>query len=595
MGDDRQETKSWYATHWKALHAALIVVVGCGAYCGTFAVPFLFDDYQCIVGNHVVQHFGAILELGRYREFGISEDIRNNLVTRFVTYLTFAGNFRLHGLWVGGYHAVNLLIHLGNGLLVYALVRITVTLPSAATAKLAASPHNRPNLTPLALVTALVFVSHPIETNGVTYIVQRFASLATFFCLVSLVAYADAESASAEGRRRRSHMISLLAALFAMYTKEISFTFPAVIALYDITFLEGDARTRIRRLAPLFMTMLFLPLTVAYLASLSVVTGGRIEQSLNLVNFADFSRWHYFITQLRVIVTYLRLLIFPVELNFDYDYPLYTSLLEPQVLGSALLVAALLAFGLFLFAHSRRSTSTPDRLLMKIAAFGIFWFFITLAMEASIIPLEDLIFEYRLYLPSIGFFTAGSAGGAAVWRRVAGSTPRRDRYLAGFVFLLVVSLAVATFSRNRVWGDETAFWEDVVRKSPDKARPRWNLAESYGKRGLVDETIRQYLIAKTLSANGQSQYELGLVYCTLGRYDEAIAEFREALHFRPDMVLIHNAIGRTLLQMGMLDDAEAAFRTALFCDPDDREARSQLGFIDSQRSSPRRMVPPGGG
>ena len=115
----------------------------------------------------------------------------------------------------------------------------------------------------------------------------------------------------------------------------------------------------------------------------------------------------YFLTEFSVIVVYLRLLVLPIDQNLDYDYPVYHSLLEPKVFVSFLFLSAIISLAFYLLFVSERSTR---RNLFKLTGFGLLWFFLTLSIESSIIPIEDVILEHRLYLPSIGFLMSGSTG-----------------------------------------------------------------------------------------------------------------------------------------------------------------------------------------
>lgn len=553
------------------LQVSLIVGIGLLAYANSFGVPFYFDDLPCIVTNPVVHDPANLTQLGDYWQLGITEDIRNSVVTRLVTYLSFAANYRLHGLTVGGYHLVNLLIHLGNALLVYQLVRLLRAAQAPATLR---SPGQGDGL---ALMVALLFVAHPLQTNAVTYIVQRFASLATLFCLSTLIAYLLSCRVATVRRRRLLYGSALLATLLAMFTKEIAFTLPLLLTLCDLAFLPGAWQQRLRRLAPFLATMLLLPLTVLTLASLSEVTGRSAANALDLANIGRGSRWSYFFTQWQVIVTYLRLLLMPTGLHLEYDFPFAPSPWEPTVLVSGLFLAALCGSGLWLLFRQRR---TGPGLEGRLIGFGLSWFFLTLAMESSIIPLDDLLFEYRLYLPSIGFCLAATAGLDLVRRHLAGRWQVISPIATAGAALLVLTLTGTTLQRNRIWQDELSFWQDNVAKSPNRARSRGSLADAYLQRGDIGKAVSELEIAARLNPGYWPTFEtLGDIQWNRGLYRLAASNYTEALRLGNTSRALRLKLGRAQRWSSNLLASRETFATLLADDPSDSEARAELNAL----------------
>lgn len=559
------QQQSWWQRWQWLLPLLLIVGVGLACYANTFSVPFYFDDLTCIVENPVVHDLTNLANLGNYWQLGIPEDIRNNIVTRIVTYLTFAANYRLHDLAVGGYHLVNLLLHLANALLIYQLVRLA---RNSAPEQAGRSDH-------LALVVALLFVAHPVQTTAVTYIVQRFAVLATFFVLIALFAYILSVQSSTSQRRKGWYAGALVATILAMFTKEIAFVLPVIIALFDWTFLSGELRQRLRRLTPFFATMLLLPLTVMTLAHFSEITGQSSTNALNLVNIGHGSRWSYLFTQWPVIVTYLRLLFFPAGLHLEYDFPYFTTLWNPVVLASGLLLTTLFSFGIWLLC--RRSANATADTSRHLIGFGIVWFFVTLAMESSFIPLDDLIFEYRLYLPSCGFFLAVTAGGDLLRQRLALNRATIKTFVSVTVVILIASLTTATILRNRTWQDERVFWQDNVNKSPNRARPRCSLADVYIKQKNFPQAIAELESAGRLNPNYWVPFEtLGDLRWNLGLYTLAATDYAEAVQRGNDSYDLQLKLGRAQRWSGNLDAARATFTAILAIDPNNAEVLAEL-------------------
>ena len=284
-------------------------------------------------------------------------------------------------------------------------------------------------------------------------------------------------------------------------------------------------------------------------------------------------------TQFRVIVTYIRLLFFPVNQNLDYDYPIYRTFFTPPVFLSFLFLLGVFCGGIYLLYRSNKSDQA-NRFWYRLIAFGIFWFFVTLSVESSIIPIVDIIFEHRLYLPSVGFFMAIMSGIAVIQVKLANQTKAAAKVFVPAMILVVISLSVTAYARNIVWSDEITLWEDVVKKSPYKARPHYHLGAAYEKQGRLDETIREYRTAISLNPHfAQGHYNLGVVYQKQGHLDDAITEYQTAIKLRPNQPEIHNNLGVAYEKQGRLDDAMKEYQTAIELKPDYADAHNNLGVV----------------
>lgn len=541
------------------VHILLIISLGVAIYANTFRVPFLFDDISCIAENTALAPYfdGSVPDRQRYA--GMDPDIINSMRLRSVTYLTFALNYRIHGLDVSGYHAVNLLIHLASAVLVYLLMASILMTPFFSSHP-AAGAYRRT----LPLAVALLFVCHPVQTSAVTYIVQRFTSLATLLYLLSLLLYLKARTS--DGTKLRIIFLagSVSTAILGMYTKEILFTLPAVALLCELLFLRGSPATRMKFLTPLLCTMLIIPINTI---SNSDAAGGilnHLDDSINLANLTGVSQRDYFCTQLRVIVTYLRLLLLPINLHIDYDYPHYRSILAPPVLASALLLVCIALSGGWACLRSR--THSPSSAAERLFAFGVAWFFITISMSSSIIPLDDMIFEYRLYLPSTGFFLAVAALVLLVLQRLEKTGSWAGRMAAAGMVMVTLSLAMATVSRNHVWRSTISFWEDNVAKAPQKSRPRCNLGTAYVYGHRIPDAIAQYHEAIRLAPTRLSQhiswYNIARCQEEIGKLEEALVAYEMALQIKPYdyETVVH--YGRLLAKVGREGESQQLFESA---------------------------------
>jgi len=524
--------------------------------------------------------------------------------SRYLGYLSFALNYRLGGLKVVGFHVLNLLIHTGNALLVFWLTALTFRTPALRDS----------NATPLLrrflpLAAGFLFAVHPIQTQAVTYIVQRFTSLATLFFLLSLALHAQARLALDEGTARRARVVwlfglSFVAAVAAMKTKEISFTLPLVGAAYELLFFR---RRRLALLAPLALAALLVPLAVAG-------QGGEKLSSVlaNPVSFAaetlEIPRFVYLLTQTRVIVTYLRLLVVPVGQNLDHDFPLSHSLIEPRVLLAIAVLLALVTSAAFVLVRARKMKSAAGVLFF----FGTIWFFLTLLVESSIIPIRDVIVEHRVYLPSVGAAVAFAT--AMLWALERLRIQRLPTVQAtAALAIAAVPLGAATFSRNFVWRNDVTLWRDVAAKSPNRTRPHDILGSAYLDRGWMPEAISESLAALRISpedvqaltnlgtaylrlgrtdeaiaklekavslvrcrSSAQAHYSLGIAYSAKARFDDAIREYREAIRREPEAAGSHYVLGNAYLETGKLGDAAHEYREAIRLHPGHADAHNNL-------------------
>jgi Flp pilus assembly protein TadD len=534
------------------LALAVIAIATSLAYSNTLHSSFHLDDLTTIVRNEGIRDLGAHWPPWENRALG---------------HLSFALNQRLGGLDPFGYHLANLLIHLCNALLVFRLTAITLRAPALREAE--AGPLLRRFL-PLA--AGLLFALHPIQTQAVTYVVQRFASLATLFYLLSVVLYAESRLSLDQRRARAAslYLLSLLAAAAAMRSKEISFTLPVVIAGYELLFFRGSAR-RLLLVAPIGATALLIPLG---LAASGQTLADVLGDSSALAETQDIPRSVYLLTQSRVVATYLRLLVLPVGQNLDWDFPLSHGVFDPAVLLS---VAVLLAVGggaVLLLVRARRSHRPAGVLFF----FGVAWFFVASSVESSVIPIRDVLFEHRVYLPFVG---AAIALGTAVLCGVERLRPRLPAGIQCAAALLATAgpLGAATYARNLVWKDEVTLWSDVASKSPRKPRPHNNLGVSLWEQGRVEEALREYREAIRLDPGYAEPHDnLGIaLYWARHEVDEAIQEYREAIRLAPQNARAHNNLGVAYRTKGLVDPALLEFREAIRLDPALPQAHANLG------------------
>jgi tetratricopeptide (TPR) repeat protein len=558
--------------------ASLIAFVGLLGYSNTFTSPFQFDDDAYIVNNPTLRTFhyfiypSEVTTLGQQSPTSFPMALRSAFMTRIVGHLSFAINYHLHGLHVVGYHVVNLVIHFLNGFFVYlillAILRTEFFSPPPRDGSL-----DLRAIIPIA--SSLLFVSHPIQTQVVTYISQRFVSLGTFFYLLSLLLYVRFRTSSSGYKRYMFYATSLICAVVAMLTKEFTFTLPIIVALCEMTFFSGTRRYRVRTLAPFAATLFIIPGLIFFYQG----TWNALDSTMRSITAADetnISRIQYLLTQVGVVVLYLRLLFFPVGQNVDHAVPVYTSPFDMPVPFSFISLLALFSFGVYLYFAAKRKNEYPE---LKLASFGIIWFFITLSVESSIIPLAELVAEYRVYLPSVGLIMAVVSLAVFALGRSSRLRFLRPWVLYGILGAAVMSLTVASYHRNTVWASEISLWEDAAKKSPAKIRPLQNLGMYYSMVGRLAEAKEELLKAIRIDPrNYELHNNLGIVYRKQGDLARAIREYSIALQLQPTDPMAHYNIGNIFLAQGNLEGAIREYEASIRLAPDYDEAHNNLGI-----------------
>jgi tetratricopeptide (TPR) repeat protein len=559
------------------LHILLIVLLSLIAYGNTLSAPFHFDGKYAIADNPIIKDLRYFIEPSEAKDFkGIFG--YKSLKIRYITFLTFALNYNIHGLQVAGYHIVNILIHISASLLLYLLVILTFNTPF-----LRGSPL-RDYSGQVALFTSLLFACHPIQTQAVTYIFQRATSLSAMFYLLSLVAYVkwrlntsrDPESLHFHVTTKRSFLLYLCcitASVLGMKTKGISFMLPVTVALYESIFFRGEVKRRVIYLLPLLFTMLIFPLSVLTAGTHPSELIGDMREATR--GASNLPRWIYLITEFRVITTYIRLVFFPVNQNLDYDYPIYRSFFDMEVFLSFVLLAILFGLGILLLIRFR-NTAPHARLI----SFGIFWFFINLAIESSIIPLYNVIFEHRLYLPSVGIFLAVVTALYSVVKQLQRKWTYSFRVLVFSLFIIAIILSGLTYARNMVWQDEASLWKDVADKSPKRFFPQYNLGNAYMSKGLADKAVQHYLASIQLNPYfAPAYYNLGIAYRHKGFVNKAIEQYLTAIELAPDHFHARNNLANAYMSKGLVDKAVEQYMTVTQLDPDNAAAHVNLGNV----------------
>jgi hypothetical protein len=348
----------------------LIAVMILIAYSNTFTASFHFDDNPAIIENPYIRHITW-------------DNIRHLLSTNRPTVdLSIMLNYQLSGVNVVGWHIFNITNHIVNSYLVFLLILWTLTMPVFG-GKYAEKAKR------MALFGALLFAVHPIHTESVTYIISRSETVTSFFYLLALLSFIIAVN-----KKKPLFIIgAALASLCAMQSKEWAVTLPAVILLYDYLFLsEGKFKPILSR------WFAYLIVAAPWAVALSKIpvfaSAPGASYGFGVTTISGLTPMTYLMTSFNVLWTYIRLLILPINQNLDYDYPIARTIFELPTFLSLLGHIAVVASAVWLYKKKG----------MRLFPFGAAWFYITLSPVQSFVPIIDVIFEHRMYLPSIGLF-----------------------------------------------------------------------------------------------------------------------------------------------------------------------------------------------
>jgi len=556
----------------------VLMVCICFIYKNSIKGPFIFDDIPNIQDNPYIRL--SKLTLDGIIGAGFKSISHN----RPVANISFALNYYFNGYNVAGYHFVNILMHIITGIILFYFIKVTLVLSNFQNIKIEleknTAPPNKQNLlihnsktssisTPprsfipasaellfIPFFATFIWLVHPLQTQTVSYIVQRMNSMAAMFYILSLLLYVKARLANTEKKKWGLFLGCILSGILSLASKEIAATLPFFIFLYEWFFFQKASLKWIKLNSIYFLCILLLIILFAFF----LLGSHPIKIILSTYNHRDFTLWQRVLTEFRVVIYYISLIIFPhpTRLNLLHDFSISHSFIDPiTTLLSFITILGLIIMAIWL--------AKRDRLL----SFCILWFLGNLVIESSVIGLE-IIFEHRTYLPSMFICLLAVV---VCYRYI------NMKWIGVALACIIVTVfSFWTYQRNLVWSDSITFHRDCVRKSPQKARPHNNLGEVLADQGHLAEAVTHYLEALRINPYyTEAHNNLGVVLKAQGKISEAISHYEEALRISPNYSPTHNNLGNALiLQHGVTDEAIGHFREALQINPYYAEAYSSL-------------------
>ena len=540
--------------------AALFAAAAFAAYYNALPGPFVLDDGDHIGDNYLIRIQN--LSPGGLLRAAFEGPSPNRPVPK----LSFALDYYFGGLDPARFRAVNVALHALTAVVLYLFALLTLSTP-------ALSGRYGKSARAAAFFAALLWLLSPLATQSVSYVVQRMNILAALFYLAAFAAYAKGRLGPPGGRRAGWFAACAVFGLLAAGSKENAAMLPAFLALYEWFFFQDlDRAWLVRR------GVFYLLASLVFLGAVGLwATGLHPEKTLaGPYAVRDFSMGERLLTQFRVLIHYLSLLVLPLpsRLNLDYDYPLSRGLFDPPSTAACIAaVAALLAASLVLARRQR------------LASFAILWYFGNLAIESSVIGLE-MVFEHSVYLPSALLFLLFSA----TLFRFAG----RPALAAGLCLILALLSGAATHARNEAWSDPVALWSDTVMKSPKKARPRYSLAVALMREGRAVQALSEAQAAVKLAPRDpDAWFNLGRVleHPDVNRLADAADAYRAAVRagLRDVSPLVNGAF--VLAKLSRFPEAWAFLAPALSADPSNPLVNLTAGRILLYENKPEKALP----
>jgi tetratricopeptide (TPR) repeat protein len=575
-------------THRRApLWAGLVVGLAIlAAYQNSFRGEFVFDDVTGIEENPSIRHFGSAFfpPAGALTVSG-----------RPVLNLSFALNYAISGTNPWSYHLLNVLVHVLATLTLFGLFRRTLELPAGRRQGAGRTP-----VTLVALTAALIWGLHPLQTEAVSYAVQRAESMMGLFYLLTCYGFLRYAEETAP-RRSAWAALAVVSCLLGMGTKEVMVSAPLIVLLYDRCLVSGSLREAWRRHHRLH----------ASLAATWLLLGCLLLQNGDHAGTAGFhlggGAGSYWLTQFPAIIRYLGLSFWPHPLVFDYGVQAQPS---PAVALAAMAIVGLLAAG-----------TVWGLIRNSLGGFLGAVFFSVLAPTSLVPGNQQTMAEHRMYLALIALVALGMAGALSLTKRI----PAAGKPGLAFGLTAAVVFGVMTCRRNDDYRSDLAMWADTVAKQPSLAIAHHNLGRAYSERALFAPAAAEYRealrlnpdsiygrmdLARNLEELGRGPEALALygqavrlqpgwagTHASLadalsraGRAREAISQYQRALQLQPLYPSAENGWGMALFRLGEGPEALAHFQAALRLDPRYAEAENNLGTVLASLNRPAEAI-----
>ncbi len=524
---------------------------------------WIFDDEPNIVENKYVHVKTLEWESLEKTFYGLDQ----KTISRPVAYLTFGVNYYFGQLNPFSYHVVNLFIHYLSSIFLFLFVYRTLNVDRLE-AEYGSSSYA------IALLSTFFWATNPVHVTAVTYIVQRMASMAGMFYIMSMYFYVLGRTDKGLWKKTAFFVLSALSAMLAIGTKENAVMLPVSIYLYDLLLIQGVSRESLIKNCKYYVVPVIIAASVAMLFFIDVSSFLKLGGYPKWV----FSMWERLLTETRVIIYYISLLLYPVSsrLMLNHDFIISKSLFDPWTTIASILFI-LVSIGLAI-AIARKK---------PLISYCILFFFLNHVVEGSFIPL-DLVYEHRNYIPSMLFFVPFAVFAIYLldyfsYRKVIQLTAAM---LIGF---LLFAQGHTVYMYNYLFNDPHRLWSDNAEKAPNLSGPRNNIGVSLSEMGLYDEAYKSYEEAYRLKKDDQVLMialpinNIGFYHFRNKDYETAMSYIKKGLEINPRNSMARLIFAKTKIHLNDLKGAEDTTRHALMNWPNDAEFRALLSFIQLKK------------
>jgi tetratricopeptide (TPR) repeat protein len=458
--------------------------------------------------------------------------------------LSYALDYSLFGLNTTGYHVTSLMLHILVSITLYYIIL------------------NLFNLSSVSLLGAVIFAIHPVNVEAVSWLSSRADLIGFLFFNISLLYYIYYRK---HPNSAKYLVFSLIFSFLAYLGKEAMISLPGMIILYDYVTRQKKSVKEFLR-SHINAWLMFSLLCLAYLVLRFAITGGMSQGQ----SWWGVSVYSNFLMMLKVTAIYLKLLLFPFELNFYYVIEPVFTLFDPRVMLSILTI--LLSVVTIIYFHRKN----------RIIFYLLLWFYLGLVPIANIVPFSfSMMAERFMYMPSAGPIIAVAYGFYSLYRGV--SVERWKKVCCIFFLGVVIStFSYCTYRRNDVWQNNETLWVNVIENYPNAHVAHNRLGIAYFDQDRLDEAIKEYKEAIKLNPEYLQAYSnLGLAYLNLGMFDTAIKEFKAALKLKPDNPMVYKAynnLGNAYFELGRFDSAIENYMAALRLKPGSSKLYYNLGL-----------------
>ncbi len=534
----------------KIIPPSVLTILTAAFYYPSLNYPFQFDDLANITKKFAIRFqnpFGNWLHHSRW--MGDWLNTLNYKIGRFDPFY---------------YRLFNLILHISAGIFLFYLI-----LQLCHFLKKESFLYKNARL--ISFATSALFLLHPVQTQTISYVVQaRLEGLATLFVIATLFFIVKAFSTKNIFLRIGYFIVGTIVSILSWGTKEIIVVIPLLFLLIDWFFISQGKWINFKKriwyyvvFCTIFVLVFLNYMGIDYLIrafSLKMVTANNRGNILTNNAYDVITPLHFLISEFKVILHYLLMFLWPFVICVEYDWKLSESFFAVDSFFPFLAILGIFSVAIYSLIKKKNS----------FIAFGLFWFFICVAPRTTIIPSPELLCDYKTYLASVGWLFVLAVVLVYLLNFAIKNFKKIPEYFYNFNYqlavlaVLMLPIGLGTYSRNKVWSSASAFWGDIVKKAPLKARGHNNLGVALSEEGKVDESIKHYKQAIRLDRHyADPLSNIAVAYSMKGEIDKAIFALRGAINIFPNYAEAYNNLGTLLLKKKQYEEAERSLDMAI--------------------------------